>query len=380
MRTPALVALVVSVLTCGELLAQSEPDVVFFGSDKAADGGPTETHGLTYYGELAPGCALHPGEGYAPSMCWWPRTMWRFSPVTQCGHMWNRYTAHPGRSTFENPDEGSAWLNWRYGTEALTGLGMNINLEVGAAPPTLSPRSFDPRESGSALVPPSVAIDGRPVARWTRPMLGEAVDLVTGIPMVQEIDFELPFGSAVYRHVRSYSEMPPGRFEQRCYDAALNGDQSDIEAETLGSVAGDFFDWHGQGWMIGEAPLFLIDAHYQHVVYKDSTSPRRCYLVLNAHQSIPFDQDPTDEHGRYVAPPHFDAFLEHDGQWNSSDEVWETPPVCLPRVAPRAIDLLHHPAGVQGCLPRHRHRWRVRSAVGGLRAGALHHEHPVAGL
>jgi hypothetical protein len=30
--------------------------------------------------------------------------------------------------------------------------------------------------------------------------------LITGQPLLQEIDFELPFGGAVFRHVRTYSE------------------------------------------------------------------------------------------------------------------------------------------------------------------------------
>ena len=309
---------------CGQIAPP--PDLTFWGSHDA---------GHRFYGSVSPDDCLNPsltpgvGSGYVPSICWGPRTMWETELRQFCDNPFNprlsgtAYSMPFGRDGATDA-QLSAW--WGRGIESVSGLGMNINLEIGAAPPTLPPASFDPYRDGSALVPPNPSMSTRPVAMQTRPMLGDSVDLVTGIPMIQETDLELPFGSALYRHTRTYSEMPPGRFEAVCYDHWLNQPSLGglAEDDYYTTVAGEYFDWHGQGWMMGEAPLFLIDAHYDQVVYDGNSqqpSPRRCYFVINAFQSIPFD---FDGEGEYVAPPHLDAFLEHNGDWGGSG--WVEPP------------------------------------------------------
>jgi hypothetical protein len=300
----------------GVCVGQSDPpELVFFGSDGTMDPRRDFKAGLTYYGQSHDGCTLTPGID-APSMCWGPRSLHARVVMSACDRLLDRHGRMIDTDAFLTEEIGDELEYWGRGMQTLSGLGMNINLELGATPPTLPPRSFDPAAAGSALVPAQPASDGRPVARWRRPMLGETVDLVTGIPMVQEVDFELPFGSAVYRHVRTYSEPPPGKHEIQCYDESLNALRASGDTD-LGGVDGMFYDRHGQGWMIGEAPLFLIDAHYYHVVKEEEGDPRRCYFVLNAHQSIPFDFDGA---GNYLAPPHLDAFLEHNGVWQGGSE------------------------------------------------------------
>jgi hypothetical protein len=80
--------------------------------------------------------------------------------------------------------------------------------------------------------------------------------------------------------------------------------------------------------MMGENPAFLFDAHYEIVVKKqvgETETPPRCYFLIDAHQSIPFERTMQLIAGRpvYAAPPQFDASMHIlDGEWNATEQVW----------------------------------------------------------
>ena len=174
------------------------------------------------------------------------------------------------------------------------------------------------------------------------PRTGDVVDLITGVPLVQEIDFELPFGGAVFRHVRTYSE-------NAAYHNMLTDAPATYEIEVHAEAARTFYDWNGLFWMMSEQPVFLMDAQfdYWHSDPNSQAISRRCYFIPDAHHAIPFIAEcqggPNDpaECGRYVAPPWFDAFLDHDGVMNE-DAEWVTPPRRVLRVAGQRFDQVHH--------------------------------------
>lgn len=135
-------------------------------------------------------------------------------------------------------------------------------------------------------------------------MLAGVLDLVTGVPLVQENDFELPFGGAVFRHIRTYSEG------------------TGIAGPTWMYREGDYWDWQGHRWMMSENPIFLIDAGQYDLVGDHNPI---CYFVPDAHHSIPFQlqHDEATQTTRYVAPPYIDAVLSHNGSgWNNSTKTW----------------------------------------------------------
>ncbi|MCC7291474.1 MAG: hypothetical protein IT449_05365 [Phycisphaerales bacterium] len=125
------------------------------------------------------------------------------------------------------------------------------------------------------------------------------MDLVTGLPLIQATDFELPFGGAVFRHIRTWS-------------ADFFPHQSDAQAALEGVTR---WDWQGQGWMMSEQPFLLFDAWWEWLgEYGGGGSegpPKRCYLIPDSHHSIPFLYD-TNQNA-YIAPQWFDAILDHNG-------------------------------------------------------------------
>ncbi|MCC7389025.1 MAG: hypothetical protein IT431_09680 [Phycisphaerales bacterium] len=332
LRSMQLVGLCVAALTAPVSLAQSGDDSD--PRDWMCQTVIADDFGYLYYGvtngyscsdlDLFPGNRVQ----WVPSGCWGVRT----------------YGTHHGKENAENgtycdislrglpdgcPPSGDE-LDWTKLLSQMDAGGLNIDLETGVTPPDLPPRSFIPALSSAPMVPAPGGSMTRPVARFSRPMLADAVDLVSGIPMVQETDLELPFGTALFRHTRTYSEPPPASHELTCYDGFLEGDSAldtdgnhirTVAGDAGGVISGDYWDWQGQGWMMGEAPLFLIDAHYDRMVCvedgsDDGLSPRRCYFIPDSHHAIPFDFD--DTNGEYVAPPRNDAYLSHNGDW---DEV-----------------------------------------------------------
>ncbi|MCK4659889.1 MAG: hypothetical protein KAV82_10250 [Phycisphaerae bacterium] len=131
---------------------------------------------------------------------------------------------------------------------------------------------------------------GTPIPYLETPTQGGIVDLMFGRPLIQTIDFELPFGSAVFRHVRTFGN-----------NFAYHG----------GDRRNPFWDWNGKQWMMSENPIFLIDAQPRwglNTEYIDMPQPR-CYLIPDAHHAIPFLYDENVD--RYVAPSWFDAITDY---------------------------------------------------------------------
>lgn len=278
-----------------------------------------------------------PGDNpWVPSGCYDVSTWGLFHALFEGSNACDIHTNTVGCSN--NDGNGNQLIDWRDEIHRnFSPFGSNLSLQVGPTPPDLPLVSNDPRVASSVLIPPAWGFSTRPVARYDRPTLGGIVDLVTGIPTIQEVDVKLPFGSAVYRHVRTYSEPPPGYHEVGCYGNYIDGAGGDYEGvsdlrvdwgRSAGDSGGDYWDWHGQGWMIGESPVLLIDAHYDRAVAVRQTdgtlTPRRCYFVLDSFTTIPFIQDPSSPHGDYVAPSQFDAFLDHNGVWDG--DHWDTRP------------------------------------------------------
>ncbi len=194
--------------------------------------------------------------------------------------------------------------------------GLNLDLWFGVAPGDYAPKHREITASASPLVAREVAYIPGPSPMDERAVLEDAVDLVTGVPLLQEVDFELPFGSSVFRHVRTYSEVPSFGTAWPEFDLPSTHKRTGSIPERL------FWDWHGQGWMMGESPILLIDAAY---AGWQNTGSRRCYFIPDAHHAIPFVFDPLN--GTWVAPARCDAILSQSGgQWDATGGRWVTPP------------------------------------------------------
>lgn len=193
-------------------------------------------------------------------------------------------------------------------------------------PPSYPPITHDIGMSNSPLVPASVAGTTRAIYS-VRETLDGQLDLITGQPLIREVDLEIPFGGAVFRRIRTYSEAPStGQLIHNWYDKG-----SWQRSRTPG--------WHGSGWMSSEAPLFLIDASIaQTMTTPDNLAPR-CIFAPDAQHAIPFIQQVSPAIGQsgnttngyvvdYIAPEWFDAILLHseDGEWDPTNNTWEVPP------------------------------------------------------
>lgn len=198
------------------------------------------------------------------------------------------------RSACFRPDD------YQYDDAFYTTGGLNISLAVPLGPPDLPPRKVNPIESSLAFVSQEVAHSLGQMSKAQRPMVNDVVDLVTGLPLLQETDFELPFGGAIFRHIRTYS-WPSEGHDQGVYCSVpqtyfLNNP----------TYANRFWDWNGRYWMMSENPILLVDIAKDYL-RTGQFSEKRCYLILDAHHAIPFVWDPgLDE---YVAPPWFDASM-----------------------------------------------------------------------
>ncbi len=208
----------------------------------------------------------------------------------------------------------------------------NLHLAIGVTPPNFPPRTRDRIRGSSPLISRDVAWYAGPVTPPERPTLQETVDLVTGAPLLQDIDFELAFGGALFRHVRTYSERGRvGGHELPCFDSQLmHASPPDTMVPfTLWNGSQEYWDWHGQGWMMGENPILLIDATYWGTSEFASGTEGRpldtwCYFVVDSHHSVPFKFDTLN--GAYVAPARFGALMSHNGAWNPSTQQWTTAP------------------------------------------------------
>ncbi|MEP0845258.1 MAG: RHS repeat protein, partial [Phycisphaerae bacterium] len=187
------------------------------------------------------------------------------------------------------------------------GRPMNLDVRAAFGPPDFPPRETDWVLSSLPLVSRESAYLHGPAPFVKRPTLNGVIDLMTGRPLIQAIDFELPFGSAVFRHIRTYSEpfstQPPT--------------EMDDPFENLY----EYWDWNGYRWMMSENPILLFDADYWWNADAGSQRPRTCHFILDAHHAVPFDQD--EATGRFVSPPWFDAVMEHNGQgWDPQAKTW----------------------------------------------------------
>lgn len=177
------------------------------------------------------------------------------------------------------------------------GFPFNLDLMWGMMPGDYPPKSQDIQESTSPLIPATPGRSNLPVEPHNRPTLHGDYCLITGVPLYEQIDFELPFGGAIYRHVRTYSQVPIEKQMNNVYTPWPWGES---------------WSWYGAGWMSSENPILLIDVAYPDIV---GLGPRVSYFMPDAHRTIPFVF--VAELGKYIAPPQFDATLEHNGTWIS---------------------------------------------------------------
>lgn len=198
--------------------------------------------------------------------------------------------------------------------EEATFSGFTFDLSNPIGPPEFPPPTLDPVKSTMPLISRSSARGRHRSAAATIPTDSNHVDLIFGRPLSRAVDFELPFGSAIFRHIRSFNRQ--------------TGLERDVDT--------GFWAWNGDHWMMAEAPIFLIDAQlrpYELPGPGGDQSPwvfpePRCYLIPDAHHSIPFRLEAADPGARrYTAPPWFDAVLGYssDAVVGASGE-WITPP------------------------------------------------------
>jgi hypothetical protein len=187
----------------------------------------------------------------------------------------------PGGPSGFNGGEPNSWQE-----SAPYGFPLNINLFASPSIGDFLPPSPTLGGSSVCLVPPAGEGLGTGWQGLSRPTLDRRVDLVTGLPLIQASDLELPFNGATFRLVRTRSQSPGLQARGDC------------------PVNDHWWDWTGEGWMISENPLLLIDSTRPDTV---GNNPPTCYLILDAFHSIPFQMIETS--GLYEAPPRFSARL-----------------------------------------------------------------------
>ncbi len=205
------------------------------------------------------------------------------------------------------------------GFQDLTGvrdgaMWLNLALHAGFGPLDLPPKHISPSHSTSPLVSRGAQQTTDTVRFPERPTHGDLVDMITGRPLPQELDFELPFGGATFRHIRSFSEYSAEHRTTGCYQSYGGADR------TL-----SMWDWNGLHWMMSENPIFLIDAQY----YWNFREQKKCYFIPDAHHAIPFTYDETISINKgkpvYIAPSWFDAILDNNGVVDGDGKL-VTPP------------------------------------------------------
>lgn len=195
---------------------------------------------------------------------------------------------------------------------------LNLNPGIGLSAGDFPAFSRDIDESTSALVSATAKATNRSTAVAERQRFADLVDLATGVPLIREVDFELPFGGAKFRHVRTFSEQV---IRHGPTPLTIHSQPDDIESW---GADGAMWDWNGANWCISENPMFLMDAQY----CVPSGMPKRCYLLPDATHSIPFiweSTEPNSPAGRYVAPPWFDATctrVNPNDTENAIFEIW----------------------------------------------------------
>jgi hypothetical protein len=206
------------------------------------------------------------------------------------------------------------------------GHDLNINHASLSSPGDFLPRGATLGASSHCLVP---SLQRNVALGWNgleRPLLGETVDLITGLPLVQVTDLELPMGGATFRLTRT-------RSGERLFQ---HWGPNHVASRPMTPAAQHWWDWTGTGWMMSEAPLLFVDSALPDVVGQsdgNEDSPK-IWLALDAHHSIPFSR--IEETGQYEAPPRFRAVLRHNGvNWHVEQNtnspyfgqrVWEVRP------------------------------------------------------
>jgi YD repeat-containing protein len=245
--------------------------------------------------------------------CWWSLALgWGAGDVLD----------PPVKLGFTDPQTGSA-------VRLPDGFAININPLCSPSIGDYLPAAPTVGLSALPLLPPGAS--GVPTG-WqgsTRPVLEGAADLVTGLPLTQVTDLELPMDGATFRLTRTRSAILSELDRLSSGRAARDG------TDDQPSAMGRWWDWLGVGWMVSENPVLLIDSALPDIV---GPNARTCYLALDAHHSIPFQQVNlavgTDGRPRvgYEAPPRFRARMTHNGLWGIPDGQggytagWETPP------------------------------------------------------
>lgn len=173
------------------------------------------------------------------------------------------------------------------------GFGSHISLLQSVMPGDFLPPSPTLGGSSECLLPPGMGDASTVWHQMGRPTLERSVDLVTGLPLVQVTDLELPFDGATFRLNRTRSDRA---------QHARTAIAGKYKWEPYGTD--DWWDWAGQGWMMSENPLLLIDSMLPDAV---GNNPATCWLILDAHHSVPFQL--VESNGKYEAPPRFRATL-----------------------------------------------------------------------
>lgn len=168
-------------------------------------------------------------------------------------------------------------------------------------------------DSSVALVPPSMESKELVWNGAKRATLHKKIDLVTGMPIQQANELEIPFGGATFRLMRTRS----GSREDMRTASIDSTNYSGLSDRVYANER--WWDWAGQGWMISENPLLLVDSALPGPV---GPQPVTTFLMLDAHHTIPFQR--IESSGQYAAPPRFQARLEHNGEWFNGD--WVTLP------------------------------------------------------
>ena len=201
------------------------------------------------------------------------------------------------------------------------GFPLNIALAQGYGPGDFPPVHLDPELSSAPLVSKEVSHFQGQTPYVERPVHNDIIDMITGVPLSQEIDFELPFGSATFRHVRTYSES----FVEHMWRRRLAPQTPPAGGGTVTysreGPEGAFWDWNGLGTMMSENPILLIDARYPELTNFSDPDDVRCYFIPDAHHMIPFTYVRGTNPRQYTAPSWFDAILLHNG--NATNKATE---------------------------------------------------------
>jgi len=217
-----------------------------------------------------------------------------------------------GSRCWGNFQDGANLTGWFYPQSPYQYLGgsgypLNLSLHTLQAAVEFPPAHLDQAMSSSPLLAGEARHFRGPTPYRERPTHADAFDLITGKALVQAVDFELPFGSAAFRHVRTFTEYP--------FAGGIVGLGDDGLTQST-------WDWNGRRWAMSENPILLIDAEYTGY---PSDGHKTCYFIPDAHHAVPFIYDDNLDPPAYVPPPWFDAVLGHNGT-PGENGTWEERP------------------------------------------------------